>query len=41
VCLIDSNDEIAVVHITGKINLDEVGNLSDKFGKTKHSVAKE
>ncbi|ANI90029.1 hypothetical protein A9P82_12500 [Arachidicoccus ginsenosidimutans] len=40
VLLVDSDNEISVVHVTGKINLDEIGNLSGKFGNAKFSVAK-
>lgn len=41
VLMVDSNDEISIVHVTGKINIDEIGNLSNKFGNGKFSIAKQ
>jgi hypothetical protein len=40
VLLLDSYNEISIVRITGKINLDGIGKISGTFGKTKFNVAK-
>ena len=40
VLLIDQSDEISVVHVNGRIRLDEIGNLSGRWGNAKFSVTK-
>lgn len=40
VLLVDQSDEISVVHVNGRIRLDEIGNLSGKWGNAKFSIAK-
>jgi len=40
VVLIDRDSDFSVIHITGKINLDEVKNLSNKWDDEHYSIAK-
>lgn len=39
VLLVDQSDEVTVVHVNGKIRLDEIGSLSGKWGNAKFSIA--
>lgn len=39
VLLVDRSDEMTVVHVNGKIRLDEIGNLSGKWGNAKFTIA--